>query len=116
VISLLPAPMNAEDLMVIPIPASDTCRDSIKIEHTRRSLIARIHWCEKQQVHAHTEDEREEWCAEEDGLKDALLRQDRTNQYRYRLPAVLERYVTGLEDGRALIRAGWIENLWQPAI
>ena len=115
-ISLLPAPMNPEDLMVIPIHAYDNCLDSIKIEHTSRSLIARIHWCEKQQVNARTEGEREEWCAEENGLKDALLQRDRTNQYQYSLPGVLERYVTGLEDGRALIRAAWIENLWQPAI
>jgi hypothetical protein len=116
VISLLPAPMNSEDLMVIPIHAYDDCPDSIKIEHTSRSLIARIQWCQKQQMNARTEGEREEWCAEEDGLKDALLQRDRTDQYQYSLPAVLERYVTGLEDGRVLIRAVWIETLWQPAI
>jgi len=116
VISLLPAPMNSKDLMVIPIHADDNCPDSIKIEHTSRSLIARIQWCQKQQMNARTEGEREEWCAEEDGLKDALLQRDRTDQYQYSLPAVLERYVTGFEDGRALIRAVSIENLWQPAI
>lgn len=115
-ISLLPAPMNSEDLMVIPIHGYDDCPDSIKIEHTSRSLIARIQWCQKQQMNARTEGEREEWCAEEDGLKDALLQRDRTDQYQYSLPAVFERYVTGLEDGRVLIRAVWIENLWQPAI
>lgn len=115
-ISCLSAPMHAEDLMLVPIHAFHIRFDSIKVEHTSSSLIVRIHWCEKQQLNARTGGEREEWCAEEDGLKDALLHRDRTYEYHYRPPAVLERYATGLEDGRALIRAARVNSVWQPAI
>jgi hypothetical protein len=108
--------MHPKDLMVVPIHAYTHRVDSIKVEHTSSSLIARIHWCEKQQVKARTEGEREEWSAEEDGLKDALLHTDRTFEYHYRPRAVLERYATGLEDGRALIRAARVKSVWQPAI
>jgi len=116
VTSLLSAPMNSEDVLVIPIQASHNLLDSIKVEHTGSSLIARIHWCEKQQVNARTEGEREEWCAEAEGLKDALLQRDQTYAYAYSPPTVLQRYTTGLEDGRTVIRAARVESLWQPTI
>lgn len=113
--SVLAAPMNAEDLMAAPIHASDNLRDD-HATHTSNSLVARIHWCQEQQVNARTEVELEEWCAEEDGLQDALLQRDRTFLYQDRPSIVLERYVIGLEDGRVLIRAAWVESVWQPTI
>ena len=61
-----------------------------------------------------TEAELEGWCAEEEGLRDALLGRDRTFQYCYGPPAILERYTMGLEDGRALIRATHVERVWHP--
>lgn len=115
-ISWLSAPMHPEDQMVVPIHAHNDHVDSIKVEHTSSSLINRILWCEKHQMNARTEGEREEWSAEEDGLKDALLHRDRTYEYHYHPPAVLERYVTGLEDGRTLIRTARVKSVWQPAI
>ena len=48
--------------------------------------------------------------------KDALLHRDRTFLYQDRPSVVLERYVMGLEDGRVLIRAGWVDSVWQPTI
>ena len=107
--------MNAEDLMAAPIHTFDNLRDD-HMTHGSNSLVARIHWCREQQAHARTDVELEEWCAERDGLKDALLYRDRTFLYQDRPSVVLERYVMGLEDGRVLIRAGWVESVWQPAI
>lgn len=114
-ISLLAAPMNAEDLISAPIHVADNLHDD-HATHTSNSLVARIHWCQEQQVKARTEVELEEWYAEEDGLQDALLHMDRTSLYQDRPPIVLERYVMGLEDGRVLIRAACVESVWQPTI
>lgn len=73
---------------------------------TTNPLVARIEWCRRQRRQAPTQREVEGWCAEEEGLWDALLERDHTDQYRHSLPAVFERYAMGLEDGRALIRLG----------
>ena len=77
--------------------------------HTSTSLVARIEWCRRQEMQARTEAELEGWCAEEEGLRDALFKRDCTCQYRYSQPAVFERYAMGLEDGQALLRAAWVE-------
>jgi hypothetical protein len=50
------------------------------------------------------------WHAEEEGLRDALLNRDHTNQYRYGPSGVFERYVMGLQDGLALIRAAAVDQ------
>ena len=73
------------------------------------SIMARIEWCQRLARHVCTQSELEGWCAEEEGLRDALLDRDRTSQYRYSSATVLERYIIGLEDGRALARAAWAE-------
>lgn len=64
----------------------------------------RMAWCQRQIAKAHTEAEIDGWCAEEAGLKDALLNCDHTNDYRHSTPEVFERYVQGLRDGTALIQ------------
>jgi hypothetical protein len=58
------------------------------------------------------EHEREGWTAEEAGLQDALLNNDRTNQYRACAPEVFDRYVIALQDGRALIRMAAIQRYY----
>jgi hypothetical protein len=73
------------------------------------SIMARIEWCQRLARHVCTQSELEGWCAEEEGLCDALLDRDRTSNYRYSSATVLERYILGLEDGRALARAAWAE-------
>ncbi len=67
-------------------------------------LIVRIEWCRQQKAHAHGQRESEEWHAEEDGLRDALLNQDHSNRYKCSFPTAYARYLIGLQDGRDLLR------------
>jgi len=66
----------------------------------------RIAWCQRQRAKAGTATEAEGWYAEEEGLKDALLHRNHMNHYQLAPPEVLERYMMGLQDGDALMRAG----------
>ncbi len=68
------------------------------------SIVSRIEWCRRQRVHAHADSELEEWRAEEEGLRDALLISKHANEYRHGQSGAFERYVMGLQDGEALIR------------
>ena len=68
------------------------------------SLASRIEWCRRKSTQARTQFEREGWHAEVEGLRDALLNRDHTNQYQHGPPGVFERYVIGLEDGYAIMR------------
>lgn len=72
--------------------------------HAVNSIIARIEWCRRKRTQARGQREFEEWHAEEDGLRDALLNRDHSNQYRYGARGTFVRYVMGLEEGRDLIR------------
>jgi hypothetical protein len=72
--------------------------------YANNSIMARIEWCRRQSTQARGERESEEWRAEEDGLQDALLNRDQSNQYRYSPPGIFKRYEMGLHDGRALLR------------
>jgi hypothetical protein len=67
------------------------------------SVEVRIEWCRQQKAKAGHPLDREGWHAEAEGLRDALLREDHSNLYRDCAPAVFERYVMGLQDGRALM-------------
>ena len=80
--------------------------DRQRLAETIIPLVARIEWCRRQRRRAPTQREVEGWCAEEEGLWDALLERDHTDQYRQSPPSVFERYAMGLDDGRALIRLG----------
>ncbi|MDH4328879.1 MAG: hypothetical protein OEW25_09235 [Nitrospira sp.] len=70
------------------------------------SVMARILWCQRQKRRASGRLDSEEWSAEEEGLRDALLNQDHSNQYRGGPPEVFMRYAIGLQDGRVLLRTG----------
>jgi len=72
--------------------------------------MSRIEWCRRQKTQAPTQAELEGWRAEEEGLRDALLKNDHTDHYRYSPPDVFERYVTGFKDGQALIRLSWVDR------
>jgi hypothetical protein len=74
------------------------------------SIAARIAWCQRQKSQARAQLELEEWHAEEEGLRDAVLNRDHTNHYRCSPPGVFERYVMGLQDGLALIRAAVVDQ------
>ena len=70
-----------------------------------RPIKDRIDWCRQQSAVARTESEVDGWRAEEDGLRDALMNSDHTDDYRLCPPEVLRRYVLGFQDGTALLRA-----------
>ena len=105
--SLLSAPMNYEDLMTGSLRAGE---DSTT--HSCAPIITRIEWCQSQVTKARMKTEVEEWCAEKEGLTDALLNRDCTYKYQHRPPSVGDRYELGLEDGRALIRIGSVERVY----
>jgi hypothetical protein len=72
------------------------------------SIPSRIDWCRQQKMLARAQLELDEWQAEEEGLQDALLNRNHTNQYQHCSPGVFKRYVMGFEDGQALILAAAI--------
>lgn len=103
--SLLPAPMNAEDVKVASSLAHSVLLPE-RVRHRRApSIILRIEWCRRQEMQARTQAGLEESRAEEEGLRDVLLNRDCTSQYLRSPPAVFERYAMGLEDGRTLVFA-----------
>ena len=67
------------------------------------SIASRIEWCRQQKMLACAQVELDEWQAEEDGLQDAFLNRNHSNHYQHCSPGVFKRYVTGFEDGHALI-------------
>lgn len=79
-------------------------------------INARIAWCRRQREQACSDSEFDGWQAEENGLRDALLKSDHVDNYRLSHPEILERYILGFEDGTALLRAVRIERLVQSAI
>ena len=72
--------------------------------YTNESIASRIAWCQRQKTQTSAQPDLQGWHAEEEGLRDALLNRDHTNQYRNYPPDVFERYLMGLQDGRAMIR------------
>ena len=75
------------------------------------SLTSRIEWCRQQSTQACAPLEIAGWRAEAEGLQDALLHRDHTNQYQEQgPPSVFVRYVTGLQDGHALIRTAAVDQ------
>jgi hypothetical protein len=77
--------------------------------YTNESIASRIAWCQLQKTQSSALLDLEAWHAEEEGLRDALLNRDHTNLYRGYPRGIFERYVMGLQDGRAMIR---IEGLF----
>lgn len=73
-------------------------------------VMFRIEWCRRQRAKACTETEVEGWHAEEEGLEDALLSRNHTSEYQQSPPEVFERYMLGLHDGQALMRAAWVDR------
>jgi hypothetical protein len=74
------------------------------VDTTARAVTYRIVWCRRQRARACSEAERTAWRAEEDGLRDAVLHRDHVDKYRAHSPNVLERYLLGFHDAKALLR------------
>lgn len=81
------------------------------MEPIQDPINSRIAWCRRQREQARTESEAEEWCAEEDGLRDALLNRNQADAYRVSTTEVFRRYELGLRDGKALLQVAWVEGL-----
>ena len=75
-----------------------------------KSIASRIEWCLRQKTQARTQLEVEGWQAEEEGLRDALLNSNHTNQYQHCPRGVFNRYEMGFQDGQALIHAGAVDQ------
>jgi hypothetical protein len=81
------------------------------MKHTTNPLDVRIEWCRRQRAQARTEPEVDGWRAEEDGLLDAVMNSDHTDNYRLCPPEVLRRYMLGFQDGTALLRAARVQRV-----
>lgn len=81
------------------------------MEQTTNTINVRIEWCKRQSAQARTESEVDGWRAEADGLRDALMNNDHTDDYRLYPLEIFERYVLGFQDGTALLRAAWVERV-----
>lgn len=79
-------------------------------------VIFRIACCRRQRAKAHTKIEQEAWRAEEEGLRDAVLHRDHTDKYRDQPPIILERYLTGFQDARALMRVAKALELYKSVV
>ncbi|MDH4082485.1 MAG: hypothetical protein OEY12_05295 [Nitrospira sp.] len=80
------------------------------MEHTTNSITVRIDWCRRQSAQANTDQEADGWRAEEDGLRDALMRGDHSHAYRLCPPEIQERYSRGFQDGTVLLHAARMER------
>jgi hypothetical protein len=81
------------------------------MEYRTKSIASRIEWCRRQKTQACAQLEREGWQAEEEGLRDALLNINHTDQYQHHSPPVVfKRYVMGFQDGQALIHAAAVDQ------
>jgi hypothetical protein len=85
------------------------------MDHTTNPVTFRIVWCRRQRAQARTGLEMEAWRAEEEGLRDAVLRRDHGSKYWGRSPILFERYVLGFQDGRALMRVARANRFGQTA-
>ena len=83
------------------------------MDPTTNPVTFRIVWCRQQRVKARTDLEVEAWRAEEEGLRDAVLRRDHVHKYRKRSPILFERYVLGFQDGKALMRVARVNQVKQ---
>jgi hypothetical protein len=73
--------------------------------YANKSIASRIEWCQRLSAQACAPLEIAGWCAEAEGLRDALLERDHTTQYQQGPTSVFERYATGLQDGRSVLRS-----------
>lgn len=85
------------------------------MDYTTNPVTFRIVWCRQQRVKATTDLEVEAWRAEEEGLRDAVLRRDHVNKYRWQSSILFERYVLGFQDAKALMRVARVNRFCQAA-
>ena len=85
------------------------------MDYTTNPVTFRIVWCRRQRIKARTYLEAEAWRAEEEGLRDSVLRRDHVTKYQGRSPVLFERYVLGFQDGKAIMRVARVNPFTQAA-
>jgi hypothetical protein len=65
----------------------------------------RIQWCQQRSRQARSEPEADAWQAEADGLRDAVMNRNHSDDYRLCSPEIRERYLLGLQDGIVMLQA-----------
>jgi len=73
-------------------------------------ITARIEWCRQRSRQAPSEPEADGWQAEADGLRDAVMRRDHSEDYRLCSPEIRERYLLGLQDGIVMLQATRVQH------
>lgn len=73
-------------------------------------ITARIEWCRQRSRQAPSEAEADSWQAEADGLRDAVMSRDHSDDYRLCSPEIHERYLLGLQDGIAMLQAARVQQ------
>lgn len=101
-IRLIPGTLFAQITCKVTNPDMSIKEDGM--DCTTNPVTFRIVWCRRQRTQARTDLEVEAWGAEEEGLRDAVLRRDHVDKYRGQSPILFERYVLGYQDGKALMR------------
>lgn len=67
-------------------------------------ITARIEWCQQRSRQAGSEPEADSWQAEADGLRDAVMSRDHSEDYRLCSPEIRERYLLGFQDGIVMLQ------------
>jgi hypothetical protein len=84
--------------------------------YANKYIASRIDWCRRESTQVYAPLESAGWRAEAEGLEDALLHRDHTNQYQQGPPSVFERYVLGLQDGQAVLRTAAVHQHVAPPV
>lgn len=74
-------------------------------------ITVRIEWCRQRSRQAPSELEADGWQAEADGLRDAVMRRDHSEDYRLCSSEIRERYLLGLQDGIAMLQATRVQQV-----
>ncbi len=75
------------------------------MEQPMPPISLRIEWCQQRSRQARTEPEADAWQAEADGLRDAVMNRNHSDDYRLCSQDIRERYQLGLQDGIAMLQA-----------
>ena len=80
------------------------------MEQPMPPISVRIEWCRQRSRQARSEQEADAWQAEADGLRDAVMNRDHSDDYRLCRPEIRERYLLGLRDGIVMLQATRVQH------
>ena len=73
-------------------------------------ISVRIEWCRQRSIQARSEPEADAWRAEADGLRDAVMNRNHSDDYRLCSEEIRDRYLQGLQDGIAMLQATRVQH------